>query len=129
MCKLNDFIFIDANKIKDIKGNKDVVITEATIHSKKGIRVSFSQDAVRRLGQGVERVTFAIHPQYRNRLYVFDVKKTPEHNGYKLSKSGTRRCVRIDARNYDFDLIKTIGLYQLERDADNLLFISLNSKI
>lgn len=129
MCNLAGKVFIDPKKGRSDKDGNNVVITNATCHNEPGIRISMSDAAVKMIGQGVDRIVCAAHPDYRNRLYFYDAKLIDGCVGYKLTKSGTRRSFRISTNNLNFDLLKTIGNYSFERDKYNDIFITLNTSI
>ncbi len=129
MCNLNGMKIIAP--VKGRGKDNDVVITTATAHGHKGVRISLSASALATL-DNAERVIFGIHDGYRNRLYIFDNRKAPNIVGYKLTKSGERKCVRIDERSisaYGFNMNSLIGHYKLDRDQHNDTYVALSTNV
>lgn len=136
MCNRNSMFFF--NPLKGTKSSSDIKITAASKNGKDpdAIRISLSIYALKQIGSNIERLAVGIHPDYRNRIYLFDAREIPNSEGYKLIESGkkgdgsTRKYIRIDSRSLpDFKVMKTIGEYHLCRDENNDCYIALKERI
>lgn len=127
MCNLAGKVFIYAQKGKG-SNNVELKITKGQNHGEPCIRLSISADGMKKLGVGVERIVLAVHPDFRNRLYIYDARST-DCEGFKLSKNGSRYSFPVSVKKCNFDLLKITGEYSFERDKYNDIYIALNTTI